>query len=105
VCATRCACAHARTHTHTCTLTHTHTHTHRDTHTYTHIHTHTHTHTRTHTHQVEKLQAKFEVVSTKHQGGPEDVGPDGQPHSQAYYVIKAAQEREELQREVGAAWS
>jgi hypothetical protein len=50
--------------------------------------------------QVEKLQSKFEVISTKHQGGPEDVGPDGQPHSQAYYVIKAAQDREELQREV-----
>ncbi|KAF5827559.1 coiled-coil domain-containing protein 39 [Dunaliella salina] len=49
--------------------------------------------------KVEKLQAKFEVVSTKHHGGPDDVGPDGQPHSQAYYVIRAAQEREELQRE------
>jgi len=49
--------------------------------------------------KVEKLQAKFEVVSTKHHGGPDDVGPDGKPHSQAYYVIKAAQEREELQRE------
>jgi len=52
--------------------------------------------------QVEKLQAKYEVVSKKHHGGPEDVGPDGQPHSQAYYVIKAAQEREELQREVSS---
>jgi hypothetical protein len=39
-------------------------------------------------------------MSKKHQGGPEDIGPDGQPFTQAYFVIRAAQEREELQREV-----
>jgi len=74
---------------------------------YVHARAHTlHAHVRTHAHtlytqkQVEKLQAKFEVMNKKHQGGPEEVGPDGQPFTQAYYVIKAAQEREELQREV-----
>ena len=51
---------------------------------------------------MEKLQAKFEVMNKKHQGGPEDIGPDGQPFTQAYFVIRAAQEREELQREVRA---
>eukprot|EP00195_Chlamydomonas_chlamydogama_P009299 CAMPEP_0202915398 /NCGR_PEP_ID=MMETSP1392-20130828/65575_1 /ASSEMBLY_ACC=CAM_ASM_000868 /TAXON_ID=225041 /ORGANISM="Chlamydomonas chlamydogama, Strain SAG 11-48b" /LENGTH=937 /DNA_ID=CAMNT_0049607407 /DNA_START=168 /DNA_END=2981 /DNA_ORIENTATION=- len=46
--------------------------------------------------KVEKLQNKFETISSKHRGTAED---DGEPKSQAYYVIKAAQEREELQRE------
>jgi hypothetical protein len=49
--------------------------------------------------QVEKLQSKFEVISAKTRGSGDD-GSD-EPKSQAYYVIKAAQEREELQREVG----
>lgn len=48
--------------------------------------------------KVEKLQSKFEVVSSKQRGAGDD--EDGEPKSQAYYVIKAAQEREELQREV-----
>lgn len=44
--------------------------------------------------RVEKLQSKFEVTAGRIQsdGGDEE-------KSQAYYVIKAAQEREELQRE------
>ncbi|KAL6756441.1 hypothetical protein V8C86DRAFT_2647977 [Haematococcus lacustris] len=47
--------------------------------------------------KVEKLQSKFEVISTKTRGADDEEG--GEPKSQAYYVIKAAQEREELQRE------
>lgn len=47
--------------------------------------------------KVEKLQAKYETLSSKARGAGDD---DGEPKSQAYYVIKAAQEREELQREV-----
>lgn len=45
--------------------------------------------------RVEKLEAKFEVISKK--GKPS--GEDGEEYSQAYFVIKASQEREELQRE------
>lgn len=45
--------------------------------------------------KVEKLQAKYETISSKHRGTEED----GDQRSQAYYVIKAAQEREELQRQ------
>lgn len=41
---------------------------------------------------MEKLQGKYEVMSSKQQK------EDGEEMSQAYYVIKAAQEREELQR-------
>ncbi|KAG2422661.1 hypothetical protein HXX76_015898 [Chlamydomonas incerta] len=46
--------------------------------------------------RCEKLQAKFEIISAKHRGSGED---DGEEKTQAYYVIKAAQEREALQRE------
>lgn len=49
--------------------------------------------------QVERLQAKFEIMSAKSRGAGE-VDENGEPRSQAYYVIKAAQEREALQREV-----
>ncbi|MEW5311178.1 MAG: hypothetical protein WDW38_002914 [Sanguina aurantia] len=45
--------------------------------------------------KVEKLSAKYETISSKHRGAAED----GEVRSQAYFVIKAAQEREELQRE------
>ena len=44
--------------------------------------------------QIDKLQKRYEIVSMSL------VPPEGEEvHSQAYYVIKAAQEREELQRE------
>ena len=47
-------------------------------------------------HQVEKLKAKFDVLS---KGGVSKIGEDGKEQSQAYFIIKAAQKREELQRE------
>ncbi|KAL5037279.1 hypothetical protein BDV3_006797 [Batrachochytrium dendrobatidis] len=43
--------------------------------------------------KVEKLKKRFEILVT--QFAPEE---DQEDHSQAFYVIKAAQEREELQR-------
>lgn len=45
--------------------------------------------------KVQKLENKYNVMVAKARGS----GEDGETHSQAYYVIKAAQEREELQRE------
>merc|ERR1719230_1489536 len=45
--------------------------------------------------KVDRLNAKYAVICGKMGGGDEG---DGE-HSQAYYVIKAAQEREELQRQ------
>ena len=45
--------------------------------------------------RVDKLEAKFTVLERKGKGTDEN----GEELSQAYYVIKAAQEREELQRE------
>ncbi|GFR48534.1 hypothetical protein Agub_g10430 [Astrephomene gubernaculifera] len=47
--------------------------------------------------RCEKLRAKFEIVSAKNRGASED--DDGEERTQAYFVIKAAQEREALQRE------
>lgn len=44
--------------------------------------------------RVEKLEAKFHVVSTK----KHSLYEEEEPKSQAYYVIKAAQERQELQQ-------
>lgn len=43
--------------------------------------------------RVEKLEAKFTVVSTK----KKSIYDEDEPKSQAYYVIKAAQQRQELQ--------
>eukprot|EP00892_Ulva_mutabilis_P002355 jgi/Ulvmu1/1211/UM109_0009.1 len=43
--------------------------------------------------RVDKLEAKFHVVSTK----KHSLYEEEEPKSQAYYVIKAAQERQELQ--------
>jgi coiled-coil domain-containing protein 39 len=43
--------------------------------------------------RVEKLEAKFAVVSTK----KKSVYDEEEPKSQAYYVIKAAQQRQEMQ--------
>ncbi|KAL0022692.1 hypothetical protein WJX77_001932 [Trebouxia sp. C0004] len=43
--------------------------------------------------RVDKLHAKHDVLVSR------NATPDGEVHTQAYYVIKAAQEREELQRE------
>lgn len=42
---------------------------------------------------VEKLKTRFQVMSSQDQ-----LDENGEKHSQAYYVIKAAQKREELQR-------
>lgn len=49
--------------------------------------------------KVGKLQAKFEVLvhKVKRPGGDGDEN-DGEERSQAYYVVKAAQEREDMQR-------
>ncbi|ETW04915.1 hypothetical protein H310_04017 [Aphanomyces invadans] len=47
--------------------------------------------------RVKKLQAKFETLCKTSPFGSAD--EDGQERSQAYFVIKAAQRREELQRE------
>ena len=44
--------------------------------------------------KVDKLRKRYEILSIS-MAPPED----GEEHSQAYYVIKAAQEREEFQRE------
>lgn len=45
--------------------------------------------------KVDKLANRFQVLVSKAQGPQED----GEPKSQAYYIIKAAQEREELQQQ------
>ena len=42
--------------------------------------------------RVERLQNKYDILAARMKAG------DGEQHSQAYYIIKAAQEREELQR-------
>jgi hypothetical protein len=42
--------------------------------------------------QIEKLQAKYDTLANKQKA------EDGEEVTQAYYVIKAAQELEELQR-------
>jgi UDP-glucose:O-linked fucose beta-1,3-glucosyltransferase len=44
---------------------------------------------------VEKLKAKYETVAAKLQSKDGDL----EEKSQAYYIIKAAQEREELQKQ------
>jgi coiled-coil domain-containing protein 39 len=44
--------------------------------------------------RVDRLQSKFDVMSKKHKS----VYDEDEPRSQAYYVIKNAQEREELQK-------
>lgn len=43
--------------------------------------------------KVERLEARFGVLSNKNKS----IYDEDEPRSQAYYVIKAAQEREELQ--------
>lgn len=47
--------------------------------------------------RVERLQSKYEVLVGRMK--PSGDGGDGEEHTQAYYLIKAAQERETLQRE------
>tara|TARA_B110000977_G_C11085044_1_gene494357 strand:+ start:1932 stop:4499 length:2568 start_codon:yes stop_codon:yes gene_type:complete len=48
--------------------------------------------------KVNKLQTKFEVLVNKmKRPGVGDENDDGEERSQAYYVVKAAQEREDLQ--------
>lgn len=48
---------------------------------------------------VEKLQAKYETLCKSANIGDDDEGAPGEEKSQAYFVIKAAQRREELQRQ------
>jgi coiled-coil domain-containing protein 39 len=48
--------------------------------------------------KVGKLQTKFEVLVNKVKRHGMDGDENGGEHSQAYYVVKAAQEREEMQR-------
>lgn len=45
--------------------------------------------------KVKNLKIKYEALVQKSHGGSDQSVAE---HSQAYYVIKAAQEREELQR-------
>jgi UDP-glucose:O-linked fucose beta-1,3-glucosyltransferase len=45
--------------------------------------------------KIDKLRKRYEILSVSMAPPTED----GEEHSQAYYVIKAAQEREEMQRE------
>merc|ERR1719230_1939102 len=49
--------------------------------------------------KVKALKAKFETLAKSMSLGGDDDDEDGAECSQAYYVIKAAQRREELQRE------
>ncbi|KAI8815709.1 uncharacterized protein EV422DRAFT_346127 [Fimicolochytrium jonesii] len=53
--------------------------------------------------KVEKLKRRYEIVMSHFAGDGDEGGGAGangeEPHSQAYYVIRAAQQREELQRE------
>lgn len=52
------------------------------------------------TQAVNLLRTKYEMLCARLRGGGEgEGGPAGEPRSQAYYVLKAAQKREELQRE------
>ena len=48
--------------------------------------------------KVGKLQTKFEVLVNKVKRHGMEGDENGGEHSQAYYVVKAAQEREEMQR-------
>ena len=49
--------------------------------------------------KVNALKSKFETIAKSMSTGDDDDGGDGEERSQAYYVIKAAQKREELQRQ------
>merc|ERR1719230_999501 len=49
--------------------------------------------------KVKALKAKFETLAKSMSLGGDDDDEDGEQQSQAYFVIKAAQMREELQRE------
>ena len=44
---------------------------------------------------IDKLKAKYDVLAGRMRGSSED----GEERSQAYFIIQAAQKREELQRE------
>ncbi|TPX48506.1 hypothetical protein SeMB42_g02055 [Synchytrium endobioticum] len=48
---------------------------------------------------IDKLKMRYDIVVNQFGSGEDAVGAEGEPNTQAYYVIKAAQEREELQRE------
>ena len=45
--------------------------------------------------RIENLKSKFDSLQAKMRNGPDG---DGEVHSQAYYLLKAAQAKEELQR-------
>ncbi|KAJ1562136.1 Coiled-coil domain-containing protein 39 [Cladochytrium tenue] len=48
--------------------------------------------------RVDRLRRRYEILMTQF-AAPEDAAEDATEHSQAYYVIRAAQQREALQRE------
>ncbi|KAA0152425.1 hypothetical protein FNF29_03991 [Cafeteria roenbergensis] len=49
--------------------------------------------------RVAGLQRKYDALCAKMRGASDGDDDDGEPKTQAYFVIKAAQQREELQRE------
>lgn len=49
--------------------------------------------------KVNALKSKFETIAKSMSTGDDDDGGGGEERSQAFYVIKAAQKREELQRQ------
>ncbi|KAJ3390261.1 Coiled-coil domain-containing protein 39 [Lobulomyces angularis] len=50
--------------------------------------------------KVEKLKRRYEILMSQFEKSDEDsMDPEKEEHSQAFYVIRASQQREELQRE------
>ena len=49
--------------------------------------------------KVKNLKKRYEIIMDQFTVGDGEKPDDGEEHTQAYYVIKAAQRREELQKE------